>query len=86
MVTWVIATTFFLITYMSPCLKLPPPDQLKYFELGGSDQDIFSGVDDTDSRGLKHFPRLWCAQLWSCWVHVACNPARSTLRAEQSSW
>ena len=59
-VAWVIATVFFLITYTSPCLKLPPPNQLKYFELGGSDQDIFSGVDDTDARGLKHFPRLWC--------------------------
>ncbi len=63
-VAWVIATVFFLITYTSPCLKLPPAEQLKYFELGGSDQDIFSGVDDTDARGLKHFPRLWCGA-WS---------------------
>ena len=59
-VAWVIATVFFLVTYTSPCAKLPPPEQLKFFELGGSDQDFFSGVDDTDARGLKHFPRLWC--------------------------
>jgi hypothetical protein len=59
-VAWVIATVFFLVTYTSPCAKVPPPEQLKFFELGGSDQDFFSGVDDTDARGLKHFPRLWC--------------------------
>ncbi|KAK9915826.1 hypothetical protein WJX75_004586 [Coccomyxa subellipsoidea] len=58
-VAWVIATVFFLVTYTSPCAKVPPPEQLKFFELGGSDQDFFSGVDDTDARGLKHFPRLW---------------------------
>lgn len=59
-VAWIIATVFFLVTYTAPCLKVPPAEQLKYFELGGSDQDIFSGIDDTDARGLKHFPRLWC--------------------------
>jgi hypothetical protein len=59
-VAWVIATVFFTITYSSECQKLPPPRQLQYFELGGDDQDIFAGVDDTDARGLKHFPRLWC--------------------------
>ncbi len=66
-VAWVIATVFFLVTYTAPCLKLPPSEQLKYFELGGSDQDIYSGIDDTDSRGLKHFPRLW----WElCRIHA----------------
>ena len=60
-VAWLIATTFFLICYASPCAKLPPKAQLQYFELGGDDQDIFAGVDDTDARGLKHFPRLWQA-------------------------
>ena len=62
LVAWLIATTFFLICYASPCAKLPPKAQLQYFELGGDDQDIFAGVDDTDARGLKHFPRLWWAQ------------------------
>ena len=56
---WITATAFFLNVYSAPCLKLPPPDKLAFFELGGDDQDIFSGGDDTDSRGLKHFPRLW---------------------------
>ena len=51
---------FFLIAYSAPCLKLPPPERLAFFELGGDDQDIFAGGDDADSRGLKHFPRLWC--------------------------
>ena len=58
-IAWLIATTFFLICYSCPCAKLPPKLQLQFFELGGDDQDIFSGVDDTDARGLEHFPRLW---------------------------
>lgn len=58
-VAWLIATVFFVVCYASPCQKLPPRTQLQFFELGGGDQDIFAGVDDTDARGLKHFPRLW---------------------------
>ena len=58
---FVTATVSFLITYGSRCTKLPPPKQLAFYELGGADQDIFAGVDDADSRGLRHFPRLWCA-------------------------
>lgn len=78
MVAWIIATAFFLITYASGCKKLPPGSQLQYFELGGSDQDIFAGVDDTDARGLKHFPRLWCAYFLGpnsvCGLHSTCLP------------
>ena len=58
-VAWATATAFFLITYSAPCLKLPPPASLAFFELGGGDQDIFAGGDDVDARGLRHFPRLW---------------------------
>ena len=59
-VAWVTATAFFLLVYSAPCLKLPPPERLAWFEMGGNDQDIFAGGDDADARGLKHFPRLWC--------------------------
>ena len=59
--TWLTGTAFFLATYASPCRRLPPPGQLQFYEMGGGDQDIFAGVAGTDSRGLKHFPRLWCA-------------------------
>lgn len=58
-VAWLISTTFFVICYASPCTQLPPKAQLQFFELGGDDQDIFAAVDDTDARGLKHFPRMW---------------------------
>ena len=58
-IAWLIATVFFLICYSCPCAKLPPRAQLQFFELGGDDQDIFAGVDDMDSRGLKPFPRMW---------------------------
>ena len=58
-VGWVTATVFFLITWASPCTRLPPAPQLAFYELGGNDQDIFAGVDGADARGLKHFPRLW---------------------------
>lgn len=59
-VVWMIATIYFLVLYTSPCQKLPPRDQLKYFEQETADQDIFSGDDSIDDRKLKHFPRLWC--------------------------
>ncbi|KAK9843640.1 hypothetical protein WJX81_000756 [Elliptochloris bilobata] len=59
-VAWLTGTAFFLAAYASPCRALPPAAQLQFYEMGTSDQDIFAGVHATDSRGLKHFPRLWC--------------------------
>ncbi|KAK9808763.1 hypothetical protein WJX72_003174 [[Myrmecia] bisecta] len=59
-VAWLTATTFFVITYASPCQKLPPKEQLAYYEMDSADGDIFAGVGGEDKRGLKHFPRLWC--------------------------
>ncbi|CAL5218914.1 g660 [Coccomyxa viridis] len=61
-IAWLIASIFFLICYSCPCAKLPPRAQLQFFEQGGDDQDIFAGVDDMDSRGLKYFPRMWCGR------------------------
>ena len=58
-VAWLTGTAFFLATYTSPCHALPSPVQLQYYEMGTGDQDIFAGVDAIDSRGLRHFPRLW---------------------------
>lgn len=58
-VAWLTGTVFFLATYTSPCRALPSPAQLHYYEMGSDDQDIFAGVDAIDSRGLRHFPRLW---------------------------
>ena len=58
---WLTATVFFIATYASPCRQLPPPEQLQYFEVGGDDADFLAGVGGPDVRGLKHFPRLWCA-------------------------
>jgi len=61
-VSWLTATVFFLATYLSPCLPLPPKEQLLYFEAGqGEDQDFYAGIAGADSRGLRHFPQLWCA-------------------------
>lgn len=59
-VSWLTATVFFLITYLSPCVPLPPKEQLSYFEAGGGeDQDFYAGISGADSRGLRHFPQLW---------------------------
>lgn len=58
-VAWLTATAFFLATYWSPCLPLPPKAQLQYFEAGGEDQEIYAGISGADSRGLRHFPQLW---------------------------
>ena len=71
---FVTATVFFLITYASRCAQLPPPKQLAFYELGGGDQDIFAGVDDADARGLRHFPRLWCAADPACSLHTRSCP------------
>ena len=65
-VAWFTGTVFFLICYNGPCHKLPPALQLKYFEVSGEDQDIYAGVDLTDSRGLRYFPRLWCCPEFPC--------------------
>ena len=65
-VAWFTGTVFFLICYNGPCHKLPPALQLKYFEVSGEDQDIYAGVDLTDSRGLRYFPRLWCCPGFPC--------------------
>ncbi len=63
-VSWLTATVFFLVTYLSPCVPLPPKDQLLYFEAGsGEDQDFYAGISGADNRGLRHFPQLWCALL-----------------------
>ncbi len=59
-VSWLTATVFFLTTYLSPCVPLPPKEQLVYFEAGqGEDQDFYAGISGADSRGLRHFPQLW---------------------------
>lgn len=58
-VAWLTATVFFVITYLSPCLPLPPKEQLTYFEESGEDQDFYAGISGADSRGLRHFPQLW---------------------------
>lgn len=61
-VAWLTATVFFLITYMSPCVPLPPKKQLNYFEesQAAQDQDFYAGISGADSRGLRNFPQLWC--------------------------
>ncbi|DBA70944.1 TPA: hypothetical protein ACH3X2_011387 [Trebouxia sp. C0005] len=59
-VAWLVATTWFLATYSSPCQNLPSKEQLSYYENSGEDQDIYAGVSGFDSRGLKFFPQLWC--------------------------
>ena len=64
-VAWLTATVFFLITYWSPCLPLPPKEQLVYFEASGEDQDFYAGISGADSRGLRNFPQLWCVRLRS---------------------
>ncbi len=59
-VSWLTATVFFVLTYMSPCLPLPPKEQLTYFEAGGGeDQDFYAGISGADSMGLRYFPQLW---------------------------
>ena len=59
---WLTATVFFLITYWSPCLPLPPKEQLVFFEASGEDQDFYAGISGADSRGLRNFPQLWCVR------------------------
>ena len=59
MVAWLTATVFFCIVYASPCIKIPPSEQLRYFEAPGDDLDIYAGISLDDPNGLKHFPRLW---------------------------
>jgi len=60
-VAWLVATTWFIATYSSPCQNLPSKEQLSYYENSGEDQDIYAGVSGFDSRGLKFFPQLWYA-------------------------
>lgn len=61
-VAWLIASVFFVASFVSPCRGLPSQRALGYYEAESELDDFYAGGALTDRRGLKHFPRLWCAE------------------------
>ena len=74
-VAWLIATVFYLCSYLSPCRRLPSEQALGYYEAESELDDFYAGGVLTDRRGLKHFPRLWCTDgEYSSWGQLFFTP------------
>ena len=70
-IAWLTCTAFFLALWASPCAPLPAAPFLAAAEpgwagvppslAGPTDPDsLYGGGGGEDTRGLAHFPRLWC--------------------------
>ena len=83
-VAWLIATIFFVVSFVSPCRSLPGHRALGYYEAESELDDFYAGGALTDQRGLKHFPRLWCGEgEYSCFGQLFFTPIVQQVRLQR---